>query len=111
MDTDMTHDPFERNLEAGLAHGRAPDELYRRIAQIPLEHPRGARAGLWSRLFGRLLSAEGASWTGGLAAAAASLAIGLWLGFAGIIPDDSIEDEGLATVVYSALPISFGDTL
>ena len=105
------HDPFERDLEAGLAPERAPDHLYRRIAQIPLEHPRGARVSLWSRLFGRVLSAEGASWAGGFAAATASLAIGLWLGFAGIVPDDGNDDESLATVVYSALPISLGDTL
>lgn len=117
MDADMTnhdpfeHDPVERHLEAGLAAEPAPDRLYRRIAQIPLDHPRVARVGLWSRLFGRSLSAETASWAGGLAAAAASLAIGLWLGFAGVVADSGDNDEPLATIVYSALPISLGDAL
>lgn len=107
----MTHnDPFERELEAGLAAERAPDSLYRRIAQIPLDHPRAAQAGLWQRLFGRWFSAEAASWASGLAAAAASLAIGLWLGFSGVAADNETEDA-LVAVVYTGLPGSLGDAL
>lgn len=111
------HDPFERHLQAGLAAEPAPDALHRRIRQIPLEHPRTARAGrlseLWSRLFGQPgFSAEAASWTTGLAAAAASLAIGLWLGFSGLAPADSSDNgDALMALVYTELPIGIGDEL
>jgi len=105
------HDPFERDLQAGLAAEPAPDQLYRRIAQIPLDHPRGAQTTLWQRLFGRWWSAEAASWTTGLAAAAASLAIGLWLGIAGVASDTTDNQDEFAAVVYNDLPSSLGDEL
>lgn len=106
------HEPFERDLETALAPERAPDQLYRRVAQIPLDHPRGARASLWQRLFGTWFSPEAAPWATGLAAAAASLAIGLWLGAAGVVGDgDSPTDDGLVAVVYSGLPSALGDAL
>jgi hypothetical protein len=117
MDADMSNqnssgqDPFERHLQDGLAAESAPDTLYRRVAQIPLEHPRAVRAGLWQRLFGRW-SAESASWATGLAAAAASLAIGLWLGVAGVASDETTDaQDEFAAVVYNDLPASLGDEL
>jgi hypothetical protein len=117
MDAIMTnhdsfgHDPFERDLRTGLAAERAPDQLYRRIAQIPLDHPRAARIGLWQRLFGRPFSAEAMSWTGGLAAAAASLAIGFWLGFAGLAADESAGDDALVAIVFGDVSQNLGDEL
>jgi hypothetical protein len=116
MDADMSNqdfrdqDPFERHLQAGLAAEPAPDALYRRIAQIPLEHPRGARMGLWQRLFGSW-SAESTSWATGLAAATASLVIGLWLGVAGVASDESDDQDVFAAVVYNDLPASLGEEL
>lgn len=104
------HDPFERHLQAGLTAEPAPDSLYRRIAQIPLEHPRGARTSLWQRLFGRW-SAERASWATGLAAAAASLVIGVWLGVAGVASDPSDNQDEFASVVYNDLLANLGDEL
>ncbi len=110
MDADMTdHDPFERHLQAGLTAEPAPDSLYRRIAQIPLEHPRGARTSLWRRLREHW-SAETTSWATGLAAAAASLVIGLWLGAAGVADATDAQDE-FAAVVYNDVPASLGDEL
>lgn len=104
------HDPFERHLRTGLAAEPAPDSLHRRIAQIPLEHPRGARTGVWQRLLERW-SAESASWATGLAAAAASLVIGLWLGVAGVASDTTDTQDDFAAVVYNDLPSSLGDEL
>jgi dipeptide/tripeptide permease len=112
MDADMTeHDPFERELRAGLAAERAPDGLQRRVAQIPLLHPRGARLTLWQRLAARW-SAETTSWATGFAAAAASLVIGLWLGAAGIATDETSDTQDVfASVVYNDLPTSLGEEL
>jgi hypothetical protein len=116
MDADMSNqespgqDPFERHLQAGLAAESAPDSLHRRIAHIPLEHPRSVRTNLWQRLFGRW-SAESASWATGLAAAAASLVIGVWLGVAGVASDTTDTQDDFATVVYNDLPASLGDEL
>ena len=116
MDADMSNqdfpgqDQFERHLQAGLAAERAPDHLYRRIAQIPLEHPRGARTGFWQRLRDRW-SVETTSWASGLAAAAASLVIGLWLGVAGVASDPVDTQDEFASVVYNDLPASLGDEL
>lgn len=101
---------FERHLQAGLAAEPASDQLYRRIAQIPLDHPRAARVGLWQRLFGQL-SAETASWAGGLAAAAASLAIGFWLGFAGVGPGDEPADDSLVAMAFGDVSADIGDEL
>lgn len=116
MDADMSNqnssgqDPFERHLQAGLAAEAAPDSLHRRVAQIPLEHPRGARTSLWQRLREHW-SAETTSWATGLAAAAASLAIGVWLGVAGVASDDTDTQDVFAAVVYNDLPSSLGDEL
>jgi len=103
-------DQFERHLQAGLAAEPAPDSLYRRIAQIPLEHPRNARGGFWQRLRERW-SAEETSWATGLAAAAASLVIGVWLGVAGVASDETDNQDVFASVVYNDLPASLGDEL
>ena len=109
------HDPFERELQAGLAAPRAPESLQRRIAQIPLEHLRPARqpaGGGWLRLLrSAWLSPSNASWTTGIAAAAASLAIGFWLGIAGLTAAGNNNDDELATLVFSDVPASIGEEL
>ena len=110
------HDPIERELRTALAVERAPVALQRRIAQIPLEHPRrpvaGRSPGLgWLQFARSWFSAEAASWTTGLAGAAASLVIGLWLGFAGVGVDNGDGDDDLVALVYSDLPTSIGDEL
>lgn len=104
------HDPFERHLQAGLAVEPAPDALHRRIAQIPLDHPRGARTSLWQRLFGAW-SAESTSWATGLAAAAASLAIGFWLGFSGLAVTDEPRDDSLVAMAFGDVSADLGDEL
>ncbi|HNB26803.1 MAG TPA: hypothetical protein PLR41_07600 [Alphaproteobacteria bacterium] len=109
------HDPFERELQAGLAAGRAPESLQRRVAQIPLEHLRPARkpaGGGWLGLLrGGWLSPSNASWTTGIAAAAASLAIGFWLGFAGLTVAGGNNDDELATLMFSDVPATLGEEL
>ncbi len=109
------HDPFERELQTGLAAGRAPESLQRRIAQIPLEHLRPVRkpagGGLRGLLRGGWLSSSNASWTTGIAAAAASLALGFWLGFAGLTAAGSSNDDELATLVFSDVPTTLGEEL
>jgi len=103
-------DPFERHLQAGLAAEPASDQLYRRIAQIPLDHPHAARPSLWQRIRTGL-SGEAASWAGGLAAAAASLAIGFWLGFAGVGPGDEPADDSLVAMAFGDVSADIGDEL
>lgn len=109
------HDPIERELRTALAAERAPEALQRRIAQIPLEHPRpivGRSPGIgWLQSARSWFSAEAASWATGLAGAAASLVIGLWLGFAGVGVDNGDGDDDLVALVYSDLPTSLGDEL
>jgi hypothetical protein len=113
MDAAMTERDFERELERGLSPRRAPEDLQRRIARIPLDHPRGARAARpWLRWFG----GDGAPWTAGLAGAFASLAIGFWLGFSGVVDSTAIvdtasagADEDLVALVFSDQPTTFGD--
>lgn len=106
-------DAFERALERGLSPRRAPDALQRRIARIPLDHPRGARP---KRSLLRWLSGDGAPWTAGLAGAVASLAIGFWLGFSGVIDSTTIVDTALAgadedvvALVFPSMPTAIGD--
>jgi hypothetical protein len=102
----MEHDRFERELHAGLAAERAPETLQRRIAQIPLEHLRPARA---ASAAPRLFSWLTASWASGFAAAAASLAIGVWLGMAGLAATDtSGTEDDLVALVFSGAP-TIGD--
>ena len=82
---------------------RAPEDLQRRIARIPLDHPRGARTKR--------------SWlTAGLAGAFASLAIGFWLGFSGTVDSTTIvdvasasADEDVVALVFSSVPTTIGD--
>lgn len=107
----IEHDPFERELRAGLAAERAPDSLHRRIAEIPLEHLRPLRAaGGPTRLFGALFGRPGASWATSIAAAAASLAIGVWLGMSGLAATDVTGNEdALVALVFSDTPTTIGD--
>ena len=105
-------DDFERELERGLSPRRAPEELQRRIARIPLDHPSGARARRsWLRWF-----SDGAPWTAGLAGAFASLAVGFWLGFSGMVDDTTIvdsvsanSDEDVVALVFPSVPTTIGD--
>lgn len=103
------HDPFERELRIGLAAPRAPESLHRRIAQIPLEHLRpGRSAGAARGILGTWFGRAGASWATSFAAAAASLALGIWLGFAGLPAGDNNSDE-LVALVFSDTPTIIGD--
>src|SRR5262245_50224155 len=106
MDAAMTgQDPFERELGRAMAPRPAPADLQRRIARIPLEQPRprGERPGRsWWRWFG----AESAPWAMSVAGALASLAIGFWLGFSGLVDGAadsayaSDSDDGLVALVF-----------
>jgi len=110
MDAAMTErDSFERELERGMSPRRAPDDLQRRIARIPLDHPRAARP---KRSLLRWFSGDGAPWTAGLAGAFASLAIGFWLGFSGTVDGTTIVDTGVdedvVALVFPSVP-TIGD--
>jgi hypothetical protein len=113
MDAAMTErNDFERELERGMSPRRAPEDLQRQIARIPLDHPRGARARRsWLRWF-----SDGAPWTAGLAGAFASLAIGFWLGFSGMVDGTTIvdgvaasSDDDVVALVFPSVPTTFGD--
>jgi hypothetical protein len=113
MDAVMTERDFERELERRLSARRAPEDLQRRIARIPLDHPRAART---RRSWLHWLSGGGAPWTAGLAGAFASLAIGFWLGFSGVVDGTTIvdtasagADEDLVALVFSDAPLTFGE--
>src|SRR5262249_35255933 len=112
MDAAMTgHDPFERDLGRLMEPRPAPAALQRRIARIPLEHPRqrGERpAPAWRRWFG----AASVPWAASMSAALASLAIGFWLGFSGLTDVDSAyasSDEELVSLVFPSAPTTIGD--
>lgn len=109
-------DPFERELGRSMEPRPAPADLQRRIARIPLEHPRprGERPG---RSWWRWFSAESAPWTVSLAGALASLAVGLWLGFSGIagtadnidVANAGSNDEQLVSLVFPSVPTTMGE--
>lgn len=103
----MDDERLEQELRAGLAADRAPDSLHRRIARIPLEHPRPAgprwRKAAWFAL-------ASPPWATSFAAAAASLAIGIWLGFSGLAASDAGgSEEDLVALVFSGVPTTMGD--
>ena len=105
-------DPFERELGRSMQPRPAPADLQRRIARIPLEHPRprGERpAGRWRRWF----NAMSAPWAASMTAAFASLAVGLWLGFSGIADATDTtaagNDEQLASLVFPSVPTTIGE--
>ena len=102
-------DDFERELERGLSPRRAPEEFQRRIARIPLDHPRGQRA---PRSWLRWLRGDAAPWSAGLAGAFASLAIGFWLGVSGMVDSTSTSasaDEDVVALVFPSVPTTIGD--
>ena len=106
-------DAFERELERGLSPRRAPADLQRRIARIPRDQPRGARP---KRSWLRWFSGDGAPWMVGLAGACASLAIGFWLGFSGVVDGTMIvdtasasADEDVVALVFPSVPTAIGD--
>ncbi|HET6158860.1 MAG TPA: hypothetical protein VFE34_10980 [Dongiaceae bacterium] len=105
-------DPFERELGRAMEPRPAPAELQRRIARIPLEHPRprGERRRFsWRRWF----NTGSAPWAASMTAAFASLAVGFWLGFSGL--SDSADtayasnDEALVSLVFPSVPTTLGE--
>jgi hypothetical protein len=113
MDAAMTErDDFERELERGMSPRRAPEDLQRRITRIPLDHPRAART---KRSWLGWLRGDAAPWTAGLAGAFASLAIGFWLGFSGLVDSTTIvdtasssSDDDVVALVFPSVP-TIGD--
>jgi hypothetical protein len=112
MDAAMTErDFFERQLERIMAPKPAPADLQRRIARIPLEHPRDARpAPFWRRW----LDEVSAPWAASMTAAFASLAIGFWLGSSGLVETTAVasagtDDEELVALVFLSEPTTIGD--
>lgn len=109
----MIHrDPFERDLEQALSPRPAPEALQRRVARIPLDHPR-ARDPRGTAPWRRWLDAAAVPWAAGAAAALASLALGFWLGFSGIVDGtvatDTGNDEELASLVFPGVPATMGE--
>ncbi|MGH6894200.1 MAG: hypothetical protein ACREEP_18290 [Dongiaceae bacterium] len=99
-------DPFERDLGRSMEARRAPDALRRRIASIPLDHPRRPRESRLRQWF----DAATAPWAASLTAALASLAIGFWLGFSGFVDTtDAGNDEELVSLVFQDIPTTMGD--
>jgi len=101
------HDAFERDLGRSMEPRPAPADLQRRIARIPLEHPRPRgerRPSSWRRWF----NAGSVPWAASMTAAFASLAVGLWLGVSGIADTDttlaSNNDEELVAAVFPSVP-------
>jgi len=106
------HDAFERDLGRSMEPRPAPADLQRRIARIPLEHPRprGERRSFsWRRWF----NAGSVPWAASMTAAFASLAVGLWLGFSGIAESTDItlasNDEELVSLVFPSTPTTMGE--
>lgn len=101
-------DHFERDLERAMAPRPAPTDLRRRIARIPLDHPRGRANPFWQRW----RDALSGPWLASMSAAAASLAVGLWLGFSGLVMNDTASastDEELVSLVFPSVPSTLGD--
>ena len=93
-----------------MAPRPAPADLQRRIARLPLEHPRDMRpAPFWRRW----LDAVSAPWAASMTAALASLAIGFWLGFSGTVETTDIAsagaDEELVSLLFPSIPATMGD--
>jgi hypothetical protein len=105
MDAAMTErDPFERELGRFMQPRPAPQDLQRRIADIPLEHPQ-RRPDRPAFSWRRWLAGVGAPWTASVTAALASLAVGFWLGFSGLVDvTDTGNDEELVALVFPSTP-------
>jgi len=105
------NDRFEHELERALAPRSAPEELQRRIARIPLEHPR--REPRAAPFWRRWLDEISAPWAASMTAAVASLAVGFWLGFSGVVETSSAyadtTDEDIVTLVFPSVPTNMGD--
>lgn len=112
------HDAFERDLGRSMKPHPASAELRRRVARIPLEHPRarGERPARWWRGW---LGAVSAPWAASLAGALASLAVGFWLGFSGLADTTDTtdtsdvayagNDEELVALVFPSVPTTIGE--
>lgn len=91
-----------------MAPRPAPADLQRRIADIPRDHPRRRGAPSWRRW----LDAFSMPWTASLAGAVASLAVGFWLGFSGLVETSDAyadSDEELVSLVFPSVPTTMGD--
>lgn len=93
-----------------MAPRPAPTGLQRRIGRIPLDRPRGERlAPFWRRWF----DAISAPWAASMSAAVASLAVGFWLGFSGLVETtdaaDAGNDEELVSLVFESVPTNMGE--
>ncbi|HEX6121413.1 MAG TPA: hypothetical protein VFZ03_18345 [Dongiaceae bacterium] len=108
-------DAFERDLGQSMAPRPAPAELQRRIARIPLDHPR-PRGERPARGWRGWLGAVSAPWAASVAGALASLAVGFWLGFSGLAGTaDTVgvasagNDEELVALVFPSVPTTIGE--
>ncbi|MDF1585881.1 hypothetical protein [Marinimicrococcus flavescens] len=89
----MDEKELDALLDRALGPEPAPPALQRRLAGIPVEHPR--RAGLLAGwLGGRGLAA------GGLAAMAAAALLGFWLGSTSLAPVMELEEGELVTLAF-----------
>jgi hypothetical protein len=112
MDAAMTErerDPFERELGRFMQPRPAPQDLQRRIADIPRDHPQRRperRPGPPMQFsWRRWLVGASAPWTASVTAAFASLAVGFWLGFSGVVDViDTGNDEELVALVFPSAP-------
>ena len=103
------HDPFEQELQRVMTPRSAPTELQRRIARIPWEHARPAGAAPFWRRWMETISAP---WAASMSAALASLAVGFWLGFSGLVQTTGTAyasaDDDLASLVFESVPTAMG---
>jgi hypothetical protein len=106
------NDRFEQELERALAPRSAPEELRRWVARIPLENARGE--GRAAPFWRRWLDGVSAPWAASMTAAVASLAVGFWLGFTGLVETTNsayadTTDEDMVTLVFPSVPKNMGD--
>lgn len=100
-------DSFERDLGRAMEPRPAPAQLQRRIASIPLDHPR-RRATSWVQ---RWLGEATLPWTIGATAAVASLMLGLWIGGVGLAGTDDNGNDELAALMFPSSQSMLGDEL
>ena len=102
-------DPFERDLERLMRPLHAPEGLQRRVADIPRDHPlRRPQRPVQS--WRRWLGLAAVPWTASMTAAFASLAVGFWLGFSGLVDvADTGNDEELVSLVFPSVPTTMGE--
>lgn len=103
-------DPFERELGRFMQPRAAPQDLQRRIADIPRNHPQSRPTRPAPFSWWRWLAGVGAPWTASVTAALASLAVGFWLGVSGLVEvADTANDEELVALVFPSAPTTIGE--